>query len=542
MQFLNDVRLIQGGMGVYISNWRLAMAAAVSVPGGIAGTVSGTALNIIYSRILQDGDPGGQVKSAFQAFDALTGSDIGNKVFNRYFIEGGKDPGARYKQTSLPHLHLENGSSQIPVNAGTDSGSIELKLDKELINLYITSAFAEVWLAKQGHNGLIFINFLKKIDLPLLYSIYGAMLAGVDAVVMGAGNPDGFPRICTMLAQHQAVTMELPVMYKEVGETFHLSFDPKEYFGQAITAQPVKRPAFLAIVSLEDLATALAGSISEAPDGFVIENHRAGGHNANPVGILKKDELGQPIYSEKDMADLNTIKETGLPFWLGGGFDSMQKLEEALKAGANGVQAGSIYALSQESGMIEKHRDALFESFKNRLDDTSIVKTTTVSPTGFSFKVAMLEGTLSEREVYENRRRVCDMGILHQVGLAKPDEQGMRRIFNRCPASPVKFFVKNRGLLRNSEERTCLCNGLVAGAGYPQVVKNTTGVSMLEPAIITLGENLDGARRLSDHGNRKYNCADIAADILGLSKECSSGDAKTILNTLLYLGAAENSR
>ncbi len=35
---------------------------------------------------------------------------------------------------------------------------------------------------------MFFINFLKKVELPLVYTMYGAMLANVDGVIIGAGN------------------------------------------------------------------------------------------------------------------------------------------------------------------------------------------------------------------------------------------------------------------------------------------------------------------------------------------------------------------
>lgn len=53
MQFLEKIRLIQGGMGVYVSNWRLAKTVATQRPGVTAGTVSGTALDVVYVRLLQ---------------------------------------------------------------------------------------------------------------------------------------------------------------------------------------------------------------------------------------------------------------------------------------------------------------------------------------------------------------------------------------------------------------------------------------------------------------------------------------------------------
>ena len=56
MDFLNNVRLIQGGMGVYVSNWRLARAVSEL---GHLGVVSGTCLDTVLIRRLADGDPGG---------------------------------------------------------------------------------------------------------------------------------------------------------------------------------------------------------------------------------------------------------------------------------------------------------------------------------------------------------------------------------------------------------------------------------------------------------------------------------------------------
>ena len=47
MKFLEQIKLIQGGMGVYVSNWRLAKTVAMQQPGVTAGTVSGTALDVV---------------------------------------------------------------------------------------------------------------------------------------------------------------------------------------------------------------------------------------------------------------------------------------------------------------------------------------------------------------------------------------------------------------------------------------------------------------------------------------------------------------
>ncbi len=158
----------------------------------------------------------------------------------------------------------EDGKTTFGAPNGVD-GPTPLKFDDNIIELLIATGFAEVWLAKEGHDGKIFINFLNKIDLPLIYIMYGAMLAGVDGVIVGAGNPDGLPAIRSRLASHEAVTRSLSVLYAGPGEQFTISFDPKQVAGGAFARLPLERPAFLAIASLEELVKALAESDSRGP-------------------------------------------------------------------------------------------------------------------------------------------------------------------------------------------------------------------------------------------------------------------------------------
>ena len=164
--------------------------------------------------------------------------------------------------------------------------------------------------------------------------------------------------------------------------------------------------------------------------------------------------------------------------------------------------------------MKPEYRSAVRTAFRSGADDDALVKTTMFSPTGFSFKVVQLAGTLSEPDVYANQRRVCDLGLLQQIGLSKPDETGERALFQRCAAGPVESYVDKRGLARNTEERHCLCNGLLACVGLGQV-KEQHGELFDEPAIVTLGNRLDGVRRLSRNGQFHYWAGDVVADILG---------------------------
>ncbi len=512
MEFLQQVRLIQGGMGVYVSNWRLAKAVASERPGAAAGTVSGTGLDIVHLRLLQLGDPGGHIRRGLAAFDAQFGVQIGQRITAEYFIPGGKEPGARFKPAPQQTVRFKDGSKQLP--AAQTQNPIELVLDNEVIEIVIATAFAEVWLAKQGHNGRIFINFLNKVELPLVYGMYGAMLAGVDGIIVGAGNPEGLPAICTRLAAHQPVSHDIPVLYRASGENFTLPFDPRQVAEGKLARQPLRRPAFLAIVSLESLVQALAHSPSQAPDGFIIEHHTAGGHNAGPQGPVRVDDKGQPIYSQLDEPDLQVIRAEGLPFWLAGGYGSREKIQQARAAGAVGVQVGSLFALCEESGMKPAYRNAILAEIKKGTTDEEMVRTTLFSPTGYPFKVVQLPGTLAEEQVYTGRRRVCDIGLLQQRGLSLPDADGNRQLFQRCQAAPIEDFLRKRGLERNTEGRRCLCNGLLACAGLAQVVKQN-GDLVEEPAIVTLGNHVDGVRRLSRNGQAPYWARDVIEDLLG---------------------------
>ena len=58
-------QIIQGGMGIAVSNWCLAKSVAQL---GQLGVVSGTSLDNVCARRLQLGDPGGHVRRAMEYF------------------------------------------------------------------------------------------------------------------------------------------------------------------------------------------------------------------------------------------------------------------------------------------------------------------------------------------------------------------------------------------------------------------------------------------------------------------------------------------
>ncbi len=86
-------------------------------------------------------------------------------------------------------------------------------------------------------------------------------------------------------------------------------------------------------------------------DGFVIESPTAGGHNAPPRGKLQLNPAGEPVYGERDRVNIAEMRELGVPFWLAGGFGNAEKLRDALDQGAAGIQVGTAFAFSEESGL-----------------------------------------------------------------------------------------------------------------------------------------------------------------------------------------------
>ena len=181
--------------------------------------------------------------------------------------------------------------------------------------------FTEVWLAKEAQSGLVGINMLEKVQTANASAILGAMLADVDYVIMGAGVPREIPRLLTEYAAGRTGHLTIDV----VGATrvHRAALDPVMYLGAELPK--LRRPRFLAIVSLHVLATYLNKDPEIRPDGFVVEGPRAGGHSAPPRGKLTLDEAGEPIYGPKDDADLEKVAALGVPFWLAGAYASPRR-------------------------------------------------------------------------------------------------------------------------------------------------------------------------------------------------------------------------
>ena len=145
---MNLPKIIQGGMGVAISDWQLAKAVSQL---GQLGVVSGTGVSRVLVSRLMDGDLNGHARRALASFSLL---EPVQNILKRYYISGGKTPETPYKTPAAYSIHPPKSLDQLTAIAN----------------------FVEVFLAKEGHSGLVGINLMEKVQMPNLASLYGAML------------------------------------------------------------------------------------------------------------------------------------------------------------------------------------------------------------------------------------------------------------------------------------------------------------------------------------------------------------------------------
>jgi NAD(P)H-dependent flavin oxidoreductase YrpB (nitropropane dioxygenase family) len=488
--------LLGGGMAVGISVPSLVRAVSTfEIPhlgrGRCLGITSGTAAANLLARRLQQGDT--RVRLALDALAALAPSLAPelDALHATYFLPGGKAASQPYR----------------PVRPyGLDP-------PRWLQLLTIAGNFTAVWECKQGHDEPVGINYLQKVELSQLPALHGAMLAGVDYVCVGAGNPAAFPGYLRALARRAPVEQEVHVA--RAARPHVLRFDPQDFGGGEAPAR--REPRFLAIVTTCEQAEQLARSEATRPFGFVFEGSSAGGHNAPPADYRRI--LGEPPrWGAKDELELGRLAGLREPFWLAGAYGNPQGLRRALEVGAAGVQFGTILALSDESGLSPALRLRVLERIWRK--DVAVVTEPLMSPTGFPFKVVQLGGSLSEEAVRDAREHVacCDLGHLAtpvetRRRVRRPDGtvEEVVELQTICPAEPVEAFTRKGGVLLRRKGAICLCNGLMSAAGYPGVRGG-----YVEPPVVTAGDaSVKDVRELQMQVRRlTYSAAEAIARVL----------------------------
>ncbi len=463
--------LIQGGMGIGVSGWPLARAVSRR---GQLGVVSGTGVDSLFVRRLQDGDLGGHLRRAMERFPM---PEVAAAALREWFVPGGRTPAAPYKLMPMYQQVMSQARERLAMLA----------------------AFVEVTLAKEGHDGVVGMNLLTKVQMPNLPTLYGALLAGVDYVLMGAGIPREIPGALDAMAAGREAKLRFEVEGDGSDVVEYLRFDPAGHFPEA--APPaLKRPRFLAIISSHLLATVLARKASGHVDGFVVEGPTAGGHNAPPREDAPANARGEPVYGARDVVDLARMRELGRPFWLAGGAGRPERVREARAAGAAGVQVGGLFAFCDESGVDPALRASVVESAAR--GEIDVYTDPQASPTGYPFKVVRWPG---DPALGVERERLCDLGYLRT-----PYRNPAGGIGYRCASEPVETYVKKGGDIADTANRRCLCNTLFATVGHAQVRAD----GWQEPPLVTGGDDL---KHLSTFlgGRTRYSADDVVDYLVG---------------------------
>ncbi len=432
----------------------------------------------MLARRLQLGDLDGRMRHAMAHFPL---KEMADRILEKFYVAGGKLKATPFKSKPMP--------SATPGMAA--------------LELMVVANFVEVFLAKEGHKGLVGVNLLVKIQVPTVPSLFGAMLAGVDFVLMGAGIPRAIPGILDKLSRLEPASLPIDVSGAQPGDNFAAEFDPTPFVPPGVTE--LKRPNFLAIVTSASLATMLARKASGKVNGFVVEGATAGGHNAPPRGALELNEIGEPIYGPRDVPDLQAFRDLGLPFWLAGSYGSREGLKEALGEGAAGIQVGTAFAFCQDSGIDPAVKAKVIDTV---LAGQAHVRTDPLaSPTGYPFKVVELPDTVSDPVEYAQRTRICDLGYLRE-----PYRLDNGTLGYRCASEPVEDYVKKGGDPADCVGRKCICNGLASTVGIAQMRKD----GYLEQAIVTAGDQVTGIGKFLKPGQREYTAMDVLDQLLGV--------------------------
>jgi len=332
------------------------------------------------------------------------------------------------------------------------------------------ATFIEVRLAKEGHSGKIGINIMWKITFDVLPTIYGALLAGIDAIIGGAGVPMELLEIVEKLRRGE--DLYYSPLYSTTSTVGFKQDGMSEYLSQFDL--PMLVPIFSNYTFSKKIVDVWTKKHGRKPDFIVLEDYNAGGHNAPARNkICHTPEVdGVEAYFDQCLT-------LGVPLIVAGayppGVSSSDLLGYWTDRGAYGIQVGSPFALCEETGMRSDLRDRIIAG--NRAGTTKIVTSLQYSPTKFPLKGVIMEGTLTDPEVYNARVRECRYGYLRQefegalVCPAMPLEQYMRL----CPSKSKEQCESD------CEGRICLCEGLPSTVGVldcPPVI--TLGLSGLD--------------------------------------------------------------
>lgn len=260
------------------------------------------------------------------------------------------------------------------------------------------AAYEEVSLAKAS-GGIAGINIMVALVRDYEDSVRGALDAGADVIISGAGLPLNLPAI-----------------------------------------QPQKETALIPIVSSAralELICKKWERVGYRPDAVVLEGPLAGGHLGFKIDQIdnESNRLENLLPPVKDMA----IKYGDIPVLVAGGIYTHADIVKYLEMGADGVQMGTRFLATEESSASPDYKQAVVKAKKEDI----VVAHKPGSPCGLPFRV-IKQSPMYVSAMERRRPPKCDKGYV----LLK-DTEGK---FTRCPAkeSNEHCFCICNGLLSSA--------------------------------------------------------------------------------------------
>ncbi len=242
------------------------------------------------------------------------------------------------------------------------------------------AAYEEVSLSKAA-GGFAGINIMGALVHDFNDSVRGALDAGADAIISGAGLPLTLPAI-----------------------------------------QPPRDTALIPIVSSTralDIICKKWEKLHYRPDAIVLEGPLAGGHLGFKMDqiYLESNTLENLLPPIKEMA----IKYGDFPVIVAGGIYTYEDIVKFLEMGADGVQMGTRFLATTECSASEAYKQAVI----NAAEEDIIVAHDPGSPCGLPFRV-IRQSPMYVSALKRLRQPKCDKGYV----LLK-DSEGH---FTVCPA------------------------------------------------------------------------------------------------------------
>ncbi len=260
------------------------------------------------------------------------------------------------------------------------------------------AAYEEVSLAKAA-GGFAGINIMVALVRDYEDSVKGALDAGADVIISGAGLPLNLPAI-----------------------------------------QPPKDTALVPIVSSARALEIICKKwerLGYRPDAVVLEGPLAGGHLGFKIDQIyfESNKLENLLPPVKDMA----IKYGNFPVIVAGGIYEHNDIVRFLRMGADGIQMGTRFLATEESSATQEYKQAVV----NAKDEDILVAEKPGSPCGLPFRI-IKQSPMYVSALKRLRKPKCDKGYV----LLK-DAEGK---FTRCPAKEYNenYFCICNGLLSSA--------------------------------------------------------------------------------------------